>query len=235
MKADGMKTAMKTSLFALIAALAMASCSEKTAGDTATPSPSKPAAAVATPTPPDAAHGIPQPAAPAPAPEPSPAASGEQAATFEFAFTSTHPDGKEGDDPRILRWEDGPCGGTPIARVSRIPLNDPALLPDDVVEFDDSGKELKRWGKPYEAEVVGLEGDVLKFRTNSDPPRPFWTDLQGRIGIIAGDAAKIPDLDAPTFDCPTLPTFTDSDYTFCSKVTDTAGRIRKLAWEAPCT
>jgi hypothetical protein len=228
-----MEAKMKTSPFALIALLALVACSEKNVGDAATPSPSKPAAAVATPTPPDAGHGVPQPATPLPAP--SPTANAEPAATFEFAFTSTHPDGKEGDDPRILRWEDGPCGGTPIARVSRMPLNDAALLPDDVVEFDDSGKELKRWGKPYEAEVVGLEGDLLRFRTNSDRPRAFWTDLQGRIGTIAGDAAKIPDLDAPTFDCPTLPTFADSDYTYCSKVTDTAGRARKLAWEAPCT
>lgn len=222
---------MKTSPFALIALLALAACSEKNVGDAATPSSSKPAAAVTTTSPPDAAHGVPQPATPVP----EPVASAEPAASFEFAFTSTHPEGKEGDDPRILRWEDGPCGGTPIARVSQMPLSDPALLPDDVVEFDDSGKELKRWGKPYEAEVVGLEGDLLRFRTNSDRPRAFWTDLQGRIGTIAGDAANIPDLDAPTFDCPTLPTFADSDYTYCSKVTDTAGRIRKLAWEAPCT
>ncbi len=229
MNADDMNTTMKTALFVLIALLTVAGCSEKSAGDAATPSPSKPAAAVATSPTPD----VPQPATPLP--EPSPVASAEPAASYEFAFTSTHPDGKEGDDPRILRWEDGPCGGTPIARVSRMPLSDPALLPDDVVEFDDNGKELKRWGKPYEAEVVGLEGDLLRFRTNSDRPRAFWTDLQGRIGTIAGDAAKIPDLDAPTFDCPTLPTFADSDYTYCSQVTDTAGRARKLAWEAPCT
>lgn len=237
MRAKDMKTAMKTPLFALIALLTMAACSEKTAGDAGTPSPAKPAAAVATPPPPDAAHGVSQPTAPPAAPlvEPSPAAGTEPTASFEFSFTSTNPGGKEGEDPRILRWEDGPCGVTPVARVSQIPLNDPALLPDYVVEFDDSGKEIKRWGKPYEAEVVGLEGDLLRFRTYSGRPHAFWTDLQGRIGTIAGDAAKIPDLDAPTFDCPTLPTFADSDYTYCSKVTDTTGRVRKLAWDAPCT
>jgi len=224
---------MKPLLFVLTLLLTVAACTEKTGTRGETKTETAPQSKV----PP--AESMPQPTTTPPAiSAPSsvlatPAA--EAAASFEFAFSSTNADGKEGDDPRILRWDDGPCGGSPVVRVSRMPLNDPALVPDYVVEFDDSGKELKRWGKPYEAEVLGLDGDLLKFRVNSEPPRAFWTDLQGRLGTIAGDATTIPQLDTPTFDCPILPTFADSGYAFCSIVTDTTGRPRRLAWEGPCT
>ncbi|NOT86846.1 MAG: hypothetical protein HOP03_01525 [Lysobacter sp.] len=220
---------MKPLLFVLTVLLTVAACTEKSGHQATTAPPSK-AAPAASPVPPTAASAAVPAASTVPA---MPAV--ETAATFEFAFSSTHADGREGDDPRILRWEDGPCGGSPVVRVSRMPLNDPALAPDYVVEFDDSGKELKRWGKPYEAEVLGLDDDLLKFRVDGEPPRAFWTDLQGRIGTIAGDATTIPELDTPTLECPTLPTFANSSYAFCSIVTDAAGRPRRLAWEGPCT
>ncbi|MEQ1512769.1 MAG: hypothetical protein ABL934_08840 [Lysobacteraceae bacterium] len=224
---------MKPLLFVLTLLLTVAACTEKTGTRGGTRTETAPQANV------PSAASMAQPAATppeisAPSRVPAPTAA-ETTASFEFAFSSTNADGKEGDDPRILRWNDGPCGGSPVVRVSRMPLNDSALLPDYVVEYDDNGKELKRWGKPYEAEVLGIDGDLLKFRVHGEPPRAFWTDLQGRIGTIAGDAAAIPELDAPTFECPKLPTFANSDYTFCSIVSDAAGRPRKLAWEGPCT
>jgi hypothetical protein len=225
---------MKPLLFALTVLLTVAACAEKTGPQadtapqsTAPQSKAPPAASMLQPT-------TTPPAISAPSSVPATPAA-EAAASFEFAFSSTNAEGKEGDDPRILRWEDGPCGGSPVVRVSRMPLNDASLVPDYVVEFDDTGKELKRWGKPYEAEVLGIEGDLLKFRVRGEPPRAFWTDLQGHIGTIAGDATTIPELDTPTFECPTLPTFANSSYAYCSIVTDVASRPRKLAWEGPCT
>lgn len=214
-----MKTPMR---LALLLCLALAGCArEDDSGATAAPAPkAAPAQAVTKPpvttVPPPAAIAAPT----SPAPE-----------TFTFDFTAKDEAAAE-HDPRIVRWEDGPCGATPVAKVARIPLDDAVLLPDFVAEYDETGKELRRWGRPYEASVIGLDGDRLLFR--ADGEAAFWTDTAGAVG--RSDAAGN-DLagSAPALDCPTLPTFAGSDYLQCFDVTDRAGRHRRLAWEGPCT
>ncbi len=202
---------MKPLLIACIAALALTACE-----------PSKDA-----PTPTPAA--TPAPTAPAPAPSPAEAPAPVVAPSYEFAFTFQ---GKEGSqDPRIVRFEDGPCGSTPVAKVATIPMTDAILLPDFVVEFDATGKEIKRWGKPYEAVVVGLDGDRLQFRTGDDGA--FWTDPTGAIGVL--DSAPAAALDAPLIDCPELPTFAKSEYEQCYDIAGTGAPRRTLAWEGACT
>lgn len=169
----------------------------------------------------------------APAPKPSATA----AETYEFAFTGI--DDKAEKDPRVVKWEDGPCGATPVARVDRIPLQDSALQPDYVVEYDGAGKEIRRWGKPYEARVLGIDGDRLMFRVGYDAPQDYWTDTTGAIGRIEGDAAKPAaktlDETATTLECPALPTFSKSDYEQCYDVADRAGGKHRMSWEAACT
>lgn len=200
---------MKPLLIACIAALALTACE-----------PSKDASAPAP---------APAPTATVPAPSPAQAPAPAVAPSYEFAFTFQ---GKEGSqDPRILRFEDGPCGSTPVAKVATIPLADAILLPDFVVEFDAAGKEIKRWGKPYEALVVGLDGDRLQFRTSDD--HAFWTDTTGAIGAL--DAAPAAELDAPLIQCPELPTFAESEYEQCYDIAGTGARHRTLAWEGACT
>lgn len=170
--------------------------------------------------------------APAPAPvaaAPVVAEAPAPAATYEFAFTLQGDQASQ--DPRILRFEDGPCGRTPIAKVATMPLTDAALLPDFVVEFDAGGKETSRWGKPYEAVVIGLEGDRLHFRTGNG--QTFWTDTAGAVGVL--DAAPVAELDAPLIDCPALPTFAKSEYEQCYSIGGTDDRKRTLAWEGACT
>lgn len=206
---------MKLLLIACLAALALSACEQSK----------------------DASAPAPAPAA-APAPSatvPAPAASRAQtpapivAPTYEFAFTFQGSEGTQ--DPRILRYEDGPCGGTPVAKVASIPLTDANLLPDFVVEFDSTGKEIKRWGKPYEAEVIGLDGDRLQFRTSDD--HAFWTDTTGAIGAL--DSAPTAELDAPLIECPELPTFAKSEYEQCYGIAGIDGPRRTLAWEGVCT
>ena len=159
----------------------------------------------------------------------APAASAPEIFTFDFTAKD---EAAAGHDPRIVRWEDGPCGATPVAKVARIPLGDAVLLPDFVAEYDDAGKELRRWGRPYEASVIGLDGDRLLF--SADGESAFWTDTDGTIGRsdATGDDLSA---HAPPLECPTLPTFAGSDYLQCFDVTDRAGHHRRLAWEGPCT
>jgi hypothetical protein len=214
-----MNTAIRLALLVLV----LAACTRGT--DT------PPAATATTPAP---AADTPRAAAAAPAvaqaPAPPPAAV-PVAETFTLRFTAKDEAAAE-HDPRIVRWEDGPCGATPVAKVTRIPLDDAVLLPDAVVEFDAAGKELRRWGRPYEASVIGLDGDRLLFRADDDTA--FWTDDAGTLGRsdAAGDDLAA---GAPALDCPTLPSFAGSDYLQCFDVTDRAGRHRRLAWEGPCT
>lgn len=188
----------------------------------------------------------PSAAAPVPveAPAPAPAATSEATppsssttstpttpATYEFAFTAQGD--TAGKDPRVVRWEGGPCGESPVARIETMPIDDKALLPDFVVEYDAAGKEIKRWGKPYEAEVIALDGDRLQFRT--DASHAYWTDPTGAIGALEAGDAPPPALDAPLLDCPALPSFAESEYEQCYDVADAAGQRRKLAWEGVCS
>lgn len=215
-----MNAAIRLALLVLV----LAACTR--GGDTAPSagSAAKPAPATDAPRTAAAAPAV----AKTPAPQPAAAPAAE---TFTLRFTAKDEAAAE-HDPRIVRWEDGPCGATPVAKVARIPLDDAVLLPDAVVEFDEAGKELRRWGRPYEASVIGLDGDHLLFRADEDAA--FWTDTAGTLGRsdAAGDDLAA---GAPALDCPTLPTFAGSDYLQCFDVTDRAGRHRRLAWEGPCT
>lgn len=172
-----------------------------------------------------------------PAETPAPATPTATVATTQYVlpFTSQAEEGAP-DDPRIVRWGDGPCGATPYARVTSIPLDDKSLLADYVVEFDTAGRELRRWGKPYEADVIGLEGEWLRVRANDgdDKSHEFRIDVAGRIESITDKAQALID-HSKMIDCPKLPTFADSDYEQCFDVTDAAGAQRRLAYEGVCT
>ncbi len=213
-------TMSKPLMLVLCAGIALGACSRQP-----DPSPAAAPAPVETPAP---AADAPAEAAP---PSPPVAATPTAPATYEFAFTAQ---GDAADkDARVVRWEGGPCGESPVARVEVMPLDDKALLPDFVVEYDTAGKEIKRWGKPYEAEVIGLDGDRLSFRT--DASHAYWTDPAGAIGALEAGDAPPPALDAPLLDCPALPSFAKSEYEQCYDVADAAGQRRKLAWEGVCS
>lgn len=175
-------------------------------------------------------------AKPAQAPAPAPATPAATVATTQYVlpFTSQAEEGAP-DDPRIVRWAEGPCGATPYARVSAIPLQDKSLLADYVVEFDKAGRELRRWGKPYEAAVIGLEGEWLRVRAtdSEEKSRELRIDVAGRIEPVADPAKELSER-SKMIDCPKLPTFAESDYEQCYDVTDAAGAQRRLAYEGVC-
>lgn len=180
------------------------------------------------------------PAASKPAPAPATQTAAVSKVQYLLPFTSQAEQGAP-EDPRIVRWTDGPCGATPFARVASIPLDDKSLLADYVVEFDPAGRELRRWGKPYEAEVLAVEGEWLRVAVNDldGKPHELRIDLAGRIEPIADPAQAQPKTQALSerskmIDCPKLPTFAESDYEQCYDVTDAAGAHRRLAYEGVC-
>lgn len=158
--------------------------------------------------------------------------------TFEFGFTAK-PE-VSAKDARVVRMEeDGPCGGGPVLRVNSIPLNDPMVEPDFVVEFDKDDKEIRRWGVPYGSQIAGMEGDRLIFQSHySDDGggRLLWTDSHGLLGqMIYPVDSSWRGLSA-NIQCPALPAFEHSHYVGCHAFSDLkSGAERHLAWEDPCT
>lgn len=136
-------------------------------------------------------------------------------------------------DPRVLQWSEHPCGATPYARVRAMPLDDGLLLADDVIEFGDGGKELRRWSKPFEAEVTAIDGERLRLRVldGNGAEQVLWTDPAGALAAAQNAVAAEPRL----LDCPSLKAFADSDYLQCYEYVDAGGGKRKLAYEGVCT
>ncbi|WP_394541284.1 hypothetical protein PRJ39_12970 [Lysobacter enzymogenes] len=189
-----------------------------------------------------------QTAAPAAAPSPAPAAPAVSATTaapapiaaaatatppYRFAFAAKHD--KRSKDPRVVDWGEDGCGSYPVAEVESIPLHDAWLLPDWVVEFDDQGREIARWGRPMAAELVALDGPRLRFRVDGHGQKgEFATDADGALQPLSASGGSLY-ANARQIECPRLPTFAESDYAQCFVVKDAAGAERRLAWEAPCT
>lgn len=193
------------------------------------------AACGATPADPAPAAASPEPVLAQPAAPPAAVAG----ARFEFAFTAL--DGAE-DDPRIVDWQEDPCGMSAIAAVDRLPVDDKALLPDYVIEFDAEGAAVRRWAKPFSAEILTIAGDRLQFRApQDDGKRVFWTTPDGTFGLHdvgpvdpARTVSVFPD-GASAVDCPVLPEFAGSDYVQCYEITDATGQRRRIAFEGACS
>lgn len=155
-------------------------------------------------------------------------AAGEYLLPFTIA-----PEHEHTRDPRVLQWSEHPCGATAYARVRAMPLDDKLLLGDEVIEFGDGGTPLRRWSKPFEADVVAIDGERLRLDVldGNGVEHALWLDPAGALAPAQGAAAAEPRL----FDCPALKAFAGSDYVQCLEYLDAAGAKRKLAYEGVCT
>lgn len=211
---------------------ALAACSAAQAPQPAASAPTAPAAAApATAVPAEAPTNA---AAPAEAPLAPPGTVKHALADGEYLLPFTiAPELAETRDPRVLQWSEHPCGATPYARVRALPLDDKLLIADDVVEIDDAGRELRRWRKPFEAEVVAIDGERLRLRSldGNGVEQLLWTDPAGTLAPAQVAAEAEPRL----FDCPTLKAFVGSDFVQCLEYADAGGAKRKLAYEGVCT
>ncbi len=194
---------------------------------------SRPAADEATVAPTDAgAEALPAQADGAAPPATPSAPSDATRAEYEFALLTRR--GEAVSDPRIVSTDqDHPCGPLDTVRVASIPMDDPVFMPAYVVEFDDQGRELAKWGIPVEAEVVGLDGQRLQFESRAGR---FWVTPQGALEKVDASA---PAQDLRTsegmFECPKLPTFAESGAEQCFRVADAAGATRRIAMEGSCS
>ena len=110
-------------------------------------------------------------------------------------------------------------------------------------EFAADGRELRRWGKPYSAEIVAVVGERLHFRArHDDVARTFWTLADGSVGLLDDTLANPAAAPAPGFaenaeaiDCPALPVFAGSDYLQCYEIAGDDGAARRFAWEGACS
>lgn len=138
----------------------------------------------------------------------------------------------------IVGSEPTPCGPVLVARVASIPLDDARVLPDWVVEFGASGRQVRRWGVPYEALVTALDGERVQFRTEAGT---YWTDASGAVeqadanGIDAAGTRPASLVDGgAALDCPAAVAGTEGEMQ-CATVRDAAGQERRLAVETVCS
>lgn len=141
-------------------------------------------------------------------------------------------------DARIVGTQPSPCGTVLVARVGAIPLDDPQLRPDWIVESDAAGQTLRKWGVPYEALLVGIKGERVQFRTDTGT---YWTDAAGEVeqadakGIDAGGERPASMVDAGSkVECPGG-LEGGSEGWQCAEVRDGDGGPRRLAVETVCS
>jgi hypothetical protein len=153
--------------------------------------------------------------------------------SYPFAVFTTDPDSR---DPRILDWIEADCANVALVALARMPVDDPLLRPDRVVEFDAAGRELRRWHKPYSAEILAIQGDDLYFGASPGGAKgPFRTNPAGEITPAVPLTASLSE-QAELVDCPAaLAAFPDDmSLVTCYRASDSAGRPLLLAWEAGC-
>lgn len=175
--------------------------------------------------------------APAPAPRDAaaPAAPAASAAPPKLhAFTFFVSD-LQVRDPRIVEYIQSDCGTVAITRVPAIPIDDPLIRPDLVVQYDESGAELRRWAKSYSSQILAISGDEMFFGASAGGDvGPFRTTPAGGVTVAVPLASNL-EANASYVTCPdALPTFPDMSLVSCYETTDVAGRKLHLAWEAGC-
>ena len=138
-------------------------------------------------------------------------------------------------DARIADLVEADCGLVAIARVPSIPLDDPLILPDVVVQYDADGAELRRWSKSFSSEILAVSGDDLYFGSSpGGDAGPFRTTPTGAVELAVPLAANL-EASARYVACPaSLPSFSDMSLVSCYETADVAGRPLRLAWEAGC-
>jgi hypothetical protein len=219
---------MKNIAIISIICFALLACKENTVpASTSTPSTSAASTSAAS---------TPVSTAPEAAPsEPAPVT----AESFSFPFTAVDTTKAEAD-PRFVKWEESPCGTSPVMKLSDMPLNDDIIKPDFVLEFDNAGKEINRWGKPYNSEMGYLKEDHISFMHSNDAGEAleYSTDSHGNIKLeTSANKTESNIAKGKSIKCPVFEVFgKDSGYLQCFEVIDPSNnKTRRIAFEAACS
>ena len=134
------------------------------------------------------------------------------------------------------------CSGRiAYAAVTRISSLDDSemLVPELVVEFDESGEIVSRWPTPVEPQVVAIDADEIWIR-NPEPvstevtPPPSYLAIRpdGSFRQLPGPLPSGPKL----IECPSLPEFDATAYLRCWLYADReTSAERRLGYQGPCT
>jgi hypothetical protein len=177
--------------------------------------------------------------APASEPVPSPVGTTDKSPSLAavpklHAFTFFVSD-LQSRDPRIVEYIQSDCGTVAITHVKAIPVDDDLILPDIVVQYDETGAEVHRWSKSYSSQVLAISGDQMFFGASpGGDPGPFRTTPAGDVTVAVPLATNL-EAGASYVNCPAaLASFPDMSLVSCYETTDVAGRKLNLAWEAGC-
>jgi hypothetical protein len=133
-------------------------------------------------------------------------------------------------DTTVFEMRDHPCGATLSARFKTIPVKNPIVDPERLVEFDSAGRPMVEWRAPTDRYPVGLQGDEL-FVSHGET---FFLGIRpsGEYRIVPRVALPEP----ADLSCPTRELFPKSAYARCRMFADLAsGKQRRLGFEGPCT
>lgn len=169
------------------------------------------------------------------APAPSPNGAKAPAAPPQLHAFAFFVSDLQARDPRVVEIIQSDCGMVAVARVPGIPIDDPLILPDLVVQYDDAGAEVQRWAKSYSSQILAISGKDLFFGASpGGDAGPFRTTPAGDVTLAVPLATNLED-NASFVACPaSLPSFADMSLVSCYRTTDVAGRPLNLAWEAGC-
>jgi hypothetical protein len=151
---------------------------------------------------------------------------------FELSFGLR--EGGEGD-PRIVETYDHCCcgGRIAVARVTRMPPLDKSevLQTELVVELSDAGTIIRRWGMPVDSVVAGISGSQIIVSEGEGKALSISENGDLAMTILPKDTDY-----GKLVECPAIKEFEGSAYLRCFELRDLAsGKLRRIAYEEPCT
>ncbi len=138
-------------------------------------------------------------------------------------------------DPRVVKIGPHPCGDYAVARVTTLPSVDTKgyLLPDKVVEVDAQNKTLRRWAKPLDSQVLGVQGDRILIE-EIEAKKVYWIESSGAFKLQPTQIrAKKPEFISQVMN---HPEFKKSDYAGLWNFQDLkTGKMHRVIYEGNCT
>ncbi len=141
-------------------------------------------------------------------------------------------------DPRVVGIHNHhACDGKiAIVRVDRMPApakKESALGSELVVEFDKSGKVIRRWGMPVDAVVAAVVGDRIIAAVSATSKNALSISSSGALALtpVPGPMSFIQQTQ-----CPAIKAFGGSDFIRCVEFQDlNSAELRRIAYQVPCT
>jgi hypothetical protein len=146
---------------------------------------------------------------------------------FEFNFWTSQ---ATKSDKRVLRLDEHPCGEVAVARLSQLPKysKQSGLIPERVLELDQSGKILKQWSIPVDSDLRAIQGDALYLDLYQ---KSYRITLDRRVTLAKNPPERTR---RQVVQCPSPFGLSSDDACLAHKDTIT-GKTRILSYETVCS